>query len=250
MRSLRTVATAATLLALTVSLAGCGEDEDGDAGEPVTETVTESAAPTSSAPTTSATASTTDGSVTPMDPTASSDVTQEQAEAALLTPEEVGTDFVLGAYTDSDDPLPCDPGGTPLDVQVPPGVTGGTQIEHSSGEAALIEEIAIYDSEEEAAQAFGIGTAGLSCTDGTLPDGTAITLDAAQDVTADVNTSGLGTTTAWGFSTDEIEGVFVATLAGRVVLSTSFQSLTGADTSSLPDPIDVQATAFAKALAN
>lgn len=249
MRSLRSVAAAATLLALVAGLAGCGGDDDkssDDSDDPVTATVTED--PSTDA--TDATSEPTDATEPPpMDPTGE-EITQEQVDAALLTAAEVGPDFVDGAYTESSDPLPCDPDGAPIEEQVPSTVSGGAQIEHSSGEAAVIEEITIYATEAEAAEAFGIGTAGLSCTDGTLPDGSAITLEAPQDLTAEVNTSGIGTTTAWAFSTEEIDGAFVATLAGRVIVSTSFQALNTADTSGLPSPADVAADAFAKALAN
>lgn len=246
MRSLR-VATAATLLTLVPVLAGCGDDGGGDdAEEVVTETVTVSPTPTETPSPTEPTA--TDAS--PMDPTAPGEVTPEQIQAALLTPEEVGPDFVLGAYTDEPSPPPCDPDGTPVDQQVPPAVQGGTQIDHSSGDAAMQEEIAIYATEAEAAQAFALSSEGLSCAEGSS-DGTPLKISAPQDVTAEVNSaSGIGTSTAWEITADGFNGVVVATLAGRIILATQFASAPQFDTSALPDPVDVQASAFAKALEN
>lgn len=187
------VAVAATLMTLTL-LTACG-DGDGDSDssdDKTTVTVTESPTESTSAPT--ETTPTTETSVTPMDPT-ESDVTQEQLDAALLTPEEVSPDFVLGAYTDESSPGLCDPDGTPVDEAVPPALQGGTQIDHVDGTAALQEEIAIYASEAEAAEAFGLATADLACTEGSL-DGAPITIGAPQDVTAQVNSaSGIGAST-------------------------------------------------------
>ena len=241
------IAAVATLLALSL-LTACGDgDDDSDSSDDtttvtVTETPSETTAPTDTAPTT-------DTSVTPMDPT-DSDVTQEQVEAALLTPEEVSPDFVLGAYTDESSPPLCDPEGTPVDEAVPPSVQGGTQIDHADGLAALQEEIAIYASEAEAAEAFGLATAGLACGEGSV-DGDPVTISAPQDVTAQVNSSsGIGSTTAWEVSTDSFNGVIVATLAGQIILATQFVAAPDADTSAFPAPIDIATAAFAKALAN
>ncbi|KAA1417134.1 hypothetical protein F0U44_18380 [Nocardioides humilatus] len=247
MRSTRTAAVSAALLSLTF-LAGCGGgdgDDDKKSDDKVTETVTPTPSET---PTTEATAPTTDSSATPMDPTG--DVTQEQLDAALLTAEEVGAGFVLGTYTDTDDPPLCDPDGTPLDEQFPPQVTGGVELDHSDGIAAIQEELAIYESDEAAATAFAAGLAGLNCTDGTTGDGTAVTIGAPQDVTANVDTTGLGTSTAYEITSESFQGVLIVTLAHRVILATSFAATPDADTSAFPNPIDVQAAAFAKALAN
>lgn len=242
MRSTRTAAAAAALLTLTL-LAGCGGgDDDKKSSDKETVVVTETPTET---PTTEAT---TDTSASPMDPTG--DVSQEQLDAALLTPEEVGDGFVLGDYSDSDDPPVCDPSGSPVDEQVPPQVQGGTAFDHSTVQASVQEEISIYASDAEAANAFALGSAGITCSEGTLPDGTAITIDAPQDVTSDVDPSGLGSSTAWGVSGDGFEGVLIVTLAHRVIQSATFIAATDADTSTLPNPLDIAAAAWAKALAN
>ncbi len=121
------IAAVATLLALSLLTAcGDGDDDSDSSDDKTTVTVTETPTETTARPTTH------EASVTPMDPT-DSDVTQEQVEAALLTPEEVSPDFVLGAYTDESSPPLCDPEGTPVDEAVPPSVQGGTQIDHADG---------------------------------------------------------------------------------------------------------------------
>ena len=245
MRSTRTAAAAAALLSLTL-LAGCGGGGDDKSSDKKTVTVTETPTPTET-PTTEATSSPTT-SETPMDPTG--DVTQEQVEAALLTAADVGSGFVDGTYTDTDDPPPCDPTGQPLDQQVPPQVQAGTEIDHSSIAAAFQEEITIYASDDEAANAFTIGTNGLNCTDGTTSDGTKVKIDPPQDVSATVDPSGAASSTAYTFTGDGYEGVLIVTLAHRVIMVVTAQGATDADTSSLPNPVDIAAAAWQKALAN
>jgi hypothetical protein len=256
MRSSRRVAAAATLLTLTAFLAGCGDDgdKDGKSDEP-RETVTVDGSETPSTDATDATeetsAPTTDASVTPMDPTETSDITQAQVEAALLTPEEVAPGLVLGSWSNDDTPPPCDPTAEPADVQVPPAVESGVQINTADGNASMEEEIAIFATEEEASEAFGISSGGLDCSTATLDDGSTVTIGPASDVTAEVNgASALGESTQWEISGDGYSGVLIATIAGRIVMANTFVVAEGADTSTLPTPIDIAAQAWAKALAS
>jgi|GEM_PF-4417519 len=249
MRSSR-VAAVATLLALTTALAACGDDgdsNDSDSDDKVTETVsvTPSASETTSAPPTTEVTT----SVTPMDPTG--DVTQEQVEAALLTPEEVAPGLVLGQWTNEDSPPPCDQSALPVDEQIPPSVEAGVDISTADGNASMEEEIAVYATEEEAGQAFAVGSAGLDCSTATAEDGSSVTIGPATDVTADVNgASGLGTSTAWEISGEGFTAVLVATLSSRIVMANTFVVADGADTSTLPTPLQIAAAAFAKALAS
>ena len=188
-------------------------------------------------------------SVTPMDPTG--DITQEQVEAALLTPEEVAPGLVLGEWTNEDSPPPCDQSATPVDVQIPPSVEAGVEINTADGNASMEEEIAIYATAEEASEAFTLGSAGLDCTTASAEDGSTVTIGPATDVTAEVNgASGLGTSTAWEITGEGFSGVLVATLSNRIVMANTFVVADGADTSTLPTPIEIATTAFAKALAN
>lgn len=243
------VAAAATLLTLTTVLAACGgDDKDSDSDEQVTETVTASESASESASETTSPTTAPPTSVTPMDPTG--DITLEQVNAALLTPAEVSPDFVLGNWTNEDSPPPCEPEGTPVDVTIPPSVEGGVEMGTSDGQIAMSEEIAIYETEDLASEAFSLGSAGLDCTTATLPDGSTATISAPQDVSSQVNANGIGTSTAWQVTGDGYEVLLVATLSGRIVLACTFSSATDADTSALPNPVDVATAAFAKALAN
>lgn len=241
------VAVAATLITLTL-LTGCGDDDDDPADGAETVIVTATPSDPTSDPT--ETSSPTETSVAPMDPT-DGDVTQAQLDAALLTPEEVAPGLVLGTWTDDDSPPPCDQSATPVDQQVPPSVEGGVQMGTADGNASYEEEIAIYATEDEASEAFGIGSSGLDCSTATFDDGSTATIGPATDVTAEVNSvGGIGTSTAWEVSGDGFSGVLIATLASRIVMTNTFVTADGADTSALPTPTEVTGLAWSKALAN
>lgn len=251
------IAAVATLLTLTL-LAACGGEDDGGGSDsdddPTTEstsetTTSESPSDSTAPPETTETAETSETSVAPMDPTG--DVTVEQVQAALLTPDEVAPGLVLGEWTNDDSPPPCDQSALPVDQQIPPSVEAGVEIATADGNASMEEEIAIYASEEEASQAFALGSAGLACTTATAEDGSTATIGPAADVTADVNgASGLGTSTAWEISGEGFTGVLVATLSSRAVMANTFLVAEGADTTGLPTPLQIAAAAFAKALAS
>lgn len=242
------VAVAATLMTLTL-LSACGDgDGDSDSDDPETVVITETPSETTSAPPTETTSAPTD--VTPMDPT-DGDVTQDQLNAALLTPDEVAPGLVLGTWTDENTPPPCDQTAVPADEQIPPSVQGGVQINTADGNASFEEEIAIYATEAEASDAFAISSEGLNCSTATLDDGSTATIGAPTDVTAEVNgASGLGSSTAWEITGEGFSGVLIATIAGRIIMANTFVSAEGTDTSTLPAPIDIATSAWTKALAN
>lgn len=251
MHSLR-VASVATLLTLSTLLAGCGGDDDKDSGsdDTVTETVTApETSPTESTETTETTETTSPTDATPMDPS-DTDITVEQINAVLLTPAEVSPTFVAGTWSDEDSPPACDPDGTPTDVAVPPAVESGTELGTADGAIAMAEEIAIYDTEDQANQAFALGSEGVSCDTATLPDGSTASIGAPQDVSGQVNPGRVGTSTSWEITGDGYDILLVATVSGRLVMANTFYAESGADTSSLPAPVDLAALAFAKAVAS
>ena len=242
------VAVAATLMTLTLLSACGGDGDDSESDDPETVVVTETPSETTSAPPSESTTVPTE--VTPMDPT-DGEVTQEQLDAALLTPDEIAPGLVLGTWTDEDTPPPCDPSATPADVQVPPSVEGGVQINTADGNASYEEDIAIYATEDEAGQAFQIGSEGLNCSTATLDDGSTATIGTPTDVTSEVNgASGIGNSTAWEITGEGFSGVLIATIAGRIIMANTFVVADGADTSTLPTPIEIATTAWTKALAN
>lgn len=246
MRSLR-VASVATLLTLSTLLAGCGGDDDKDSksDDKVTETVTAETSATEATEATETTATT----EPPMDPS-DTDITVDQINAVLLTPAEVSPDFVAGTWSSEDSPPPCDPAGTPVDVAVPPAVESGTEMGTSDGVIAMSEEIAVYDSEELANQAFDLGTESLNCATATLDDGSTASIGAPQDVSGTVNPGRVGISTSWEITGDGYKILLVATVSGQLLMANTFYAETNADTSSLPAPVDLAAAAFAKAVAS
>ena len=242
------IAAVATLLALSL-LTACGGDGDDDSDssdDKTTVTVTETPSDATSAPTEAT--PTTDASVTPMDPT-EGDVTQDQGEAALLTPEEVSPDFVLGSYSYESSPFPCDPDGTPVDEAVPPSVQGGTGSSMPTSGRPPGGDRDLRDG--------GRGRRGVRARH----RGPRLCRGfrgrrAGHDQWAPgrdgpgQQCQRIGTSTPWEFSTGRSNGVFVATLAGRIILATQFSAAPDVDTSAFPAPIDVATAAFGKALAN
>jgi hypothetical protein len=196
--------------------------------------------PTTAAPATTAAATST---------TASNEASVEElAQAALLTPAEVGQGFSAGTWTPSDPAVPS-PCGTPsVDSTVPAGVQVGTVIGLASTDQALQEEISVYNDSEEATQAFGVGTTGLSCTAGTVTfkDGTkaALTISAPVDVTGDV---GGDQATAWQLRGGGIQGVLVAIVQSGIVVTFQF---TAPDTATelQPGPLTVAKAGMDKIL--
>ncbi len=245
------LATTASLLAMLM-LAGCGgDDSDDDTSDGSDEETTTSETTEATEASTSASVSATPTPTEPTEPMdTAGDITQEQVDAALLTAEELGAGFTEGTWTDTSTPPPCDPNGTPTDEQVPPQITGGVTFESADGTAVMEEELSIYETEDLAAEALQLGSAGLDCAEGTFPDGSTFSIEGPTDVTADVNTSGLGTSTLWEVTAEDQEGVLIVTLSSRVLMVNYFASTPGADTSALPNPIDVAEAAFNKALAN
>jgi hypothetical protein len=226
-------------IAVALAAAGCSSGSDNSV------TTTAAPATTVAASTTSAASATTDSPATTLGNDAS---VEDQAKAALLTAEEVGPGFTAGTWTPNDpsQPTPC---GTPsVDATVPAAVQVGAVTGLANTDQALQEEISVYNDEEEADQAFTIGTAGLSCPSGTVTfsDGTkaALAITAPVDVTAQV---GGDQATAWQLKGGGIQGVLVAVKLSGIVVTFQF---TAPDTATdlQPAPVTVAKAGMDKIL--
>ena len=225
------VATAATLV--LSSVLGCSNTT---AGKPSKG----SPAPTSSA-------------VSSAPPTAGSSSTialptQQQLEAALLKASDLGSDFTDGAYTKTNNPLPCAGAGTPsFRKQTAPALDGGASLESAALQAALGEQIFIYADAAAAQQALTVAKNGLNCANGMSysTDGTSrpIAISPATDVGSDLSVDAGFT---WQLHNTTIQGTAAAIEIGPVILTLSFAAAAGADTSKLPDVLAVAKTAIAK----
>jgi hypothetical protein len=215
--------------------AGCSS---GGSSDSVT---TAAAATTTAAPATTAVATTTSAA-------GNEASIEDQAQAALLTPEEVGTGFVADTWKPGDpaEPTPC---GTPsVDATIPAAVQVGAVMGLASTNQALQEEISVYTDEEEVDQAFGVGVTGLSCTAGTVTfaDGTTapLAITAAIDVTTEV---GGDRALAWQLHGGGVQGVLVAVKLSGILVTFQF---TAPDTATdlQPEPLTVAKTGMDKIL--
>ena len=242
----RRTSLAVAAVSLCLAASACNSGGDDSASDSDTSSSAPSSSSTSaSASTSSATDSTASSTSTPL--------TDDQVTPALLVPDDLqGYGFTAGPTpSDDDSALPCAAPGSPgIDAQVPPQAHGGTELDNNAVGASIVQEIQVYDTPDEAAQAFGLLVDGLNCPSGTLPDGTTIQIKAAGDVTAQVNTNGLGQSTAWQLKSAQFDGIIVATLSQSVATDILYLKAKGADESQLPNPLDVSKVAFQKILAN
>ena len=246
-RAARRTSLAVAAVSLCLTAAACGGGDDKASGDDT------SSAPPSSA-STSATASTSASSATAAtSATGATPLTDDQVTPALLVPDDIaGYGFTTGPTpTDDDSALPCAAPGSPgIDAQVPPQAHGGTELDNNTVGASIVQEIQVYDSPDKAAQAFGLLVDGLNCASGTLPDGTVVKIRSAGDVTTQVNTNGVGKSTAWQLKSAQFDGIIVATLSSSVATDILYLKAKSADESQLPNPLDVSKVAFQKILAN
>lgn len=245
--TVRRLALATTALAVCLTTAACSSDDGGDAADDASTPATSSATASESA-SASESAGATESTETPSE--SATMLTDEQVTPALLVPDDFGGyGFTIGQSTDDDSPLPCaDPGSPGIDAQVPPQATGSTELDNNAVQAVIAQDIQVYDTPALATKVWTLLQDGLGCTDGVLPDGTAITIGASQDVTSQVNTDGIGTSTAWQFGNDKIKGVIVASQSQSVVTDVIFIAAKDANEKKLPNPLGVAKIAFAKIL--
>ncbi|MFN2518570.1 MAG: hypothetical protein ABR604_05910 [Jatrophihabitantaceae bacterium] len=181
------------------------------------------------------------GSTTPGGP-------QDRAQRALLTASDLAGGFTAGNYTRRDRPPPCAAAGSPsFRKQTSPQADVGTTLQHAKPRAALGEQIFVYADASTAKHALSTGKAGLSCSTGTVyySDGSkaSIHITPAVDVSSDL---AVDSAFAWQLKNADIQGAQVAFALGSLVVVLSFQTVTGTDTSKLPDILSVARFAIAK----
>ena len=179
---------------------------------------------------------------------AATSVTRAELAGALLTTADVGHGFTLGTYRPDGQGGPCDPPGTPsVDQRVPPQVSSGRTFVRSA--AQISQSAAVYASSAEAARAFALSVKGTNCRHGQLTNGSRVTITAGRNVTAAINGTGVGASTAWQLSNGSVRAVIVATLSGRLATACVFVAGSRVNTSTLPNPVGLAKAAFDKLLA-
>lgn len=191
--------------------------------------------------------STTDDSFPPMTVdtgSAESLAVTEKINAALLTAKDVGEGFAKGDYTPSDPTattatLPC--GQTSTAVMFPNALRTGTTL--TKGNTAQLEQaVNMFLDSKTAAEAYDYAVEGLSCSEGDV-GGTKVAITDEGDVSSQV---GAERAQAWTAKIGNDQGVLVAVNDGDLSLGFTFVIAGGADSSSLPNPLDLVATAVKK----
>ena len=163
---------------------------------------------------------------------------------SLLTPAEVGKGFTNGpAYSAaSTSTPPC--GGKSVVSLYPNALRSGIFI--VSGETVQFEEsLSLFVDTETAQKAFAAQIAGVTCSKPKV-NGTAVTISAGQDVTAQV---GGEKAIAYEVTIGADSGVLVAVGSGSLTIGFTFVAAGGTDTSKLPNPLDLAKKATAKVIA-
>lgn len=181
---------------------------------------------------------------------ASGPATTDQATAALLNAADIGSGFALGTYTPSKDAQPCAAKGSPpLNQEVPPTVSVGREFDNATAQAALQEEISVYPDVDTAKHALDVGTAGMTCSTGTIyhDDGTtdSVTISAAQDMSAALGLP-VDAATSWSLSNQTLQGTLLVVRTGAVLTALSFAAAAGTDDSKLPDALAIAKAAISK----
>lgn len=188
-------------------------------------------------------------SASPSDSGTSSDaVGQAQLETALLTAADVGHQFASTTYTKTDKPLLCAAAGTPsFRQQTSPKFDVGAELTHASPAAGYAEQIFAYQDASSARRALSIAKEGLNCVTGTVyaDDGTAAPTTIGKPT--DVSTAlGVDSGYGWRLQTSDVVGEVFASALGPLVITLTFVSVPGADTSTLPTPPSIARAAIDK----
>ncbi len=157
--------------------------------------------------------------------------------AILLTPAELGKGFTKRTYTppdpkDTSARLPC--GQVNTAAQFPNALRTGTEIVKGNS-VQFDEAVSVYLDTKTATSAFAAAVAGVSCNNGKIGT-TPVTVISARDVTAEV---GGDQARAWKLGLGPDSVVLVGVRTGLISVGFTFIVAASADTSVLPNPLDI-----------
>lgn len=167
-----------------------------------------------------------------------------QAEAVLLTQQDIGRGFAKAQFRPSNDPLPCAPNDPPLEQQIPSALEVGTAFIRNG--AAFGEDLRFYGDASTATQVLSKAVNGLNCPSGKLNlTGTPETVNFGkiQDVTSAV---GADHAAAVEGRTARYDIALVGCQVGNAAVLFSFLRTKSTPTSSLPNPIAIASAAVRK----
>jgi hypothetical protein len=165
----------------------------------------------------------------------SSGATAADLQRKMLKAAEVGIDFKDGKFTpDNTTPQACGQPNTA--TQFPPVLDVGSLAQDTAGTALFQEEVSTYKDAATAAQAFDAGKQGVSCTQGTINDGSAVTFSSPSDVSSDVNTPGAIEIDA---QSSNFSAQLIAVRIGNTIVLFQFEAASSVDPSTLPNALTV-----------
>ncbi len=218
----------AVALALTCSLAACGDDGDDEASTETTEATTEDTA------TDDTTADDTEAEEpeTTEAPDDTTDDTEAEAPAGdlsgfLLTAEDLGAGFAEQEYETSEDPGPC---GTTVDADHPYDAIVGTVLVDEANQLGLQHEIRSYADAATAGDTLAAAQEAFSCGASTNEEG--LVLSEVTDLSADLEVESAFAVQVTS-EADGTEGAVIAALVGPTIAV--FQFVGPADSEEGPD---------------
>ena len=224
-RGPRVTAACVAAAAAVLMIAGCGDEQAGQATvapAPVT-----TALPASDARVT----------VPPSLPAA------EQAELAevaaqirpfLLAPEEIGPGFTAGPDPQPDPAAPAICGGPGVVAQFPRAVRVGASATGPAEGMFVQQTLSLYPDVDTAAVAYRANSVGLACSEGST-SGASVALTPAVDLSVDIPAD---ESTGWQLGGEGFDLVVIAVRSGELVVSFAFVAPADA-TGDLPDPLAV-----------
>lgn len=219
----------AALPALAIALAlsaGCGPAE-----ELVDAAATRAPAPATSAP---------PGTTVPLEPMTPAD----ELQAAMLTPEEVGTGFVAATFRPS--------GPQESFICGRPGIAARFQTVQAGSAASrgedqlLVEAVHVFAGVADAERGFSAVVDGFACGSGSTVDGTPATIGPARDVTA---LAGGDQARAWTIDAQGTTVEVISVQAREAVVVFSYVATPGVEPITAPEPMALARTGIAKQLA-
>jgi hypothetical protein len=207
------------------------------------------AAPGSAATTTAATTAAASGSARPSAPPSAAPETPvvapssaaDQLRPFLLAPPDVGSGFGPGQEPVPDPAVPAICGGPGVVAQFPSAVRVGVGLVGPSDGVLVQETVSVYGDEATARAAYRANLDGLSCSEGTAPDGPVV-LTPAEDLSVDVPAD---ESTGWQIGGTGYDLVLIAVRDDEVVMNFAFVAPEG-QAAGLPDPLAISRTGVQK----
>jgi hypothetical protein len=163
-------------------------------------------------------------------------LTKSDIDARLVRAKDLGGDFQDETFTPDDNstPTPC---GTPNpSSQVPPKIDTGNDM--ANGVAFLEEEVLVHNSATDADKWVQLFLNSASCPEPTIQEGEPVQLSGPNDVASDLDVKA-DDAIEFDLQTTEAQGKIFVIRLGNVIVTYAFVAQQGADTSQLPNEIDV-----------